>query len=52
MDFDLVDRDENYVPFPEGSSSQVNTSNVRHGDEDRNMNEFRDWIADGLFSRA
>ena len=52
VDFDLVDHDENYVPFAEGSSSDGNVSNVRHGDEDVNMNEFRDWIADGLFSRS
>ena len=51
-DFDLVDHDENYVPFVEGSSFDGNVSNVCHGDEDRNMNEFRDWIADGLFSRS
>ncbi|XP_022685030.1 uncharacterized protein LOC101756042 isoform X3 [Setaria italica] len=51
-DFDLVDHDENYVPFCEGSSSQGNVSNIHHGDEDQTMNQFRDWIADGLFSRS
>ncbi|KAG8084563.1 hypothetical protein GUJ93_ZPchr0010g7439 [Zizania palustris] len=48
-DFDLVDHDENYVPFTKASSSQTNT---RHGDEDQTMNQFRDWIVDGLFNRA
>ncbi|XP_072148403.1 protein ALP1-like [Setaria viridis] len=51
-DFDLVDHDENYVSFTEGTSSDGNVSSIRHGDEDQNMNEFRDWIADGLFSRS
>ena len=49
-DFDLVDSDENFVPLSEASSSQV--SNTRHGDEDQTMNQFRDWIADGLFNRS
>jgi len=49
-DFDLVDSDENFVPLSEASSSQV--SNTRHGDEDQTMNQFRDWIANGLFNRS
>ena len=51
-DFDLFDNDENYVPFTEPSSSEANVDNTRHGDEDQTMNQFRDWIADGLFSRS
>jgi hypothetical protein len=48
-DFDKCDRDENYVPEPEASSSQENRGSTCDGDEDQNMNQFHDWIADGLF---
>jgi hypothetical protein len=51
-DFDMCDHDENYIPLSGASSSQGNRDNPRDGDEDQNMNQFRDWIADGLFSRA
>lgn len=33
------------------STSQPRVSNFNLGDEDRNMNAFRDEIARGLFSR-
>ena len=51
-DFNLCDQDENYVPLFGASSSQLGTSTAREGEEDENMNEFRDWIANGLFPRA
>ena len=52
-DFDMCDQDENYVPMAEASSSsQGNRRRIRQGDQDRNMNQFRDWIADGLFRRS
>jgi hypothetical protein len=51
-DFNLCDHDENYVPLFGASSSQLGTSTAREGEEDENMNEFRDWIANGLFPRA
>ena len=52
-DFDMCDQDENYVPMVEASSSsQGNRHSIRQGDEDRNMNRFRDCIADGLFTRS
>ena len=52
-DFDMCDQDENYVPMAEASSSsQGNRRRIRQGDEDRNMNRFRDCIADGLFRRS
>jgi len=48
----MCDQDENYVPMAEAScSSQGNRRRIRQGDEDQNMNQFRDWIADGLFRR-
>jgi len=51
-DFDMCDQDEDYVPMAEAScSSQGNRRRIRQGDEDQNMNQFRDWIADGLFRR-
>jgi hypothetical protein len=48
-DFDMCDRDDDYVPLAEASSSQGNGTNPHHGDEDRTIHQFRDWIADGLF---
>jgi hypothetical protein len=50
--FDLYDQDENYDPNGEASSSQANNPNRHQGDEDQRMNQFRDWIANGLFSRS
>jgi len=50
--FDLCDQDENYDPNGEASSSQANNANRCQGDEDQHMNQFRDWIANGLFSRS
>jgi len=48
----MCDQNENYVPMAEASSSsQGNRRRIRQGDEDQNMNQFRDWIADGLFRR-
>ena len=52
-DFDMCDQDENYVPMAEASSSsQGNRRRIRQGDEDQNMNQFRDWIVNGLFRRS
>jgi len=50
--FDLCDQDENYDPNDKSTSSAANRTNRRHGDEDQRKNQFRDWIADGLFSRS
>ena len=50
-DFERCDENENYIPPVEPSSSQANGASTRHGDDDQNMNRFRDWIADGLSSR-
>ena len=50
--FDLCDQDENYNPNEEGTSTQATGSNTRYGDEDENMNQFCDWIANGLFRRS
>ena len=46
--FDMCDQDENYNPMPEARRRR----STRHADEDPSMNEFRDWIADGLFRRS
>jgi hypothetical protein len=52
-DFELCDHDENYVPEVGESSTQEQEqlAGSVQGEEDRNMNQFRDWIADGLFNR-
>lgn len=51
-DFEKCDLDESYIPLEgEASSSRANPSSSRHGDEDHNMNVFRDAIADGLFNK-
>ena len=50
--FDLCDQDKNYIPIEEGTSTQTTRGTTRFGDEDENMNQFRDWIANGLFTRS
>jgi hypothetical protein len=50
-DFELCDHDENYVPEVGESITQEQVAGSVQGEEDRNMNQFRDWIADGLFNR-
>jgi hypothetical protein len=51
-DFEKCDEDENYIPLEEPPSSQANGASTSHGEEDQSMNRFRDWIADGLYSRS
>ena len=50
--FDLCDQDEHYIPIEEETSTQTTRGTARFGDEDENMNQFRDWIANGLFARS
>ena len=50
--FDLCDQDENYIPIEEGTSTQATRGTTRFGDEDENMNQFRDWIVNGLFAHS
>ena len=50
--FDFCDQDGNYIPTKEGTSTQATRGTTRFGDEDENMNQFRDWIANGLFTRS
>ena len=45
------DEDENYNSLEEPSSSQANGASATHGDEDQSMNQFRDWITNGLYAR-
>ena len=49
-DFDMCDRDENYMPFPASSSSQSTGANNHLGDEDQDLNAFRDNLANALFA--
>lgn len=48
-DFDMCDQDENYQPMPFSSQARVVSNHL--GDEDGNMNTFRDHLADALFAR-
>jgi hypothetical protein len=48
--FDRCDRDEHYVPV-EASMSQTRTRDTGRLDEDCNMNEFRDQLANALYNR-
>ena len=50
--FDLCDQDENYIPNEEGTSTQTTGDTTHYGGEDENMNQFRDWIVNGLFARS
>jgi hypothetical protein len=57
-EFDRCDQDENYVPEVEGVASSChangahqNGASTRQVDEDQNMNQFQDWIVNGLLSR-
>ena len=50
--FDLCDQDKNYIPNEEGTSTQATRGTARFGDKDENMNQFRDWIANDLFTRS
>ena len=45
-EFDLCDQDENYVPL-HAQSSNANATDER---DSAVMNQFRDWVADGLWS--
>lgn len=48
-DFSMCDHDE---PTSGAAGSQQNRDTILDMDEDRSMNEFRDWIVYGLFNRA
>ena len=45
-DFDMCDYDENYVPLPVPRSQGIGTNES----DSAVMNQFRDWVADGLWS--
>jgi hypothetical protein len=58
-DFDRYENDENYALEAEevASSSQANGgqqngASTRQVDEYQTMNQFRDWIANGLLMRS
>ncbi|XP_022681192.1 protein ALP1-like [Setaria italica] len=52
VDFENADHEENDATPSEGPSSQGNEGATQHEYEDQSMNQFRDWIADGLFNRS
>jgi hypothetical protein len=49
-DFEMCDQDENFVPMQSSSSSQPSGAYNHLGDEDGNMNTFRDQLANDLFA--
>lgn len=49
-DFDMCDQDEHYVPMASSSSSQPSGANNHLGDEDGDMNTFREQLANALFA--
>ena len=46
IDFDKCDHDENYVPLAVPRSQGIGTNES----DSAVMNQFRDWVADGLWS--
>ncbi|CAN6325257.1 unnamed protein product [Urochloa humidicola] len=48
QDFDMCDQDEEYIPMLMASSSRQSGANIHLGDEDVDMNAFRDSIANAL----
>jgi hypothetical protein len=49
-EFDMCDRDENYMPMVEENRRRRRATH--QADEDEHMNQFREWIANGLLSRS
>lgn len=49
QDFDMCDQDEEYMPMPATAASQASGATNLLGDEDIDMNAFRDAIANALF---
>jgi hypothetical protein len=50
MDFDICDHDDNYMPMEAPISSHSRGRSDQLGDEDHNMNLFRDNLADALLA--
>jgi hypothetical protein len=49
--FDICDRDETFDPNDEETSGTSSRPSSAIPDEDEQMNEFREWIANGLYAR-
>lgn len=49
-DFDMCDHDENYMAIPMASSSHPGGGTSGLGDDDNDMNAFRDSLANALFA--
>ena len=47
IDFDKCDQDENYVPLPMPTTTTNDSTNEM---DSAAMNQFRAWVADGLWS--
>ena len=49
-DFDMCDKDENYMAIPMESSYRPGGGNSGLGDDDNDMNVFRNSLANALFA--
>ena len=50
--FSMYDTDENFVPMNEESNCEGQATNTPGGEEDCNMNAFRDELARGLYKKS
>jgi hypothetical protein len=50
--FERCDEDEGFDPNDEETSGTLLRHNSMAVDEDKEMNAFRDWIANGLMNRS
>nr|XP_034591814.1 protein ALP1-like [Setaria viridis] len=50
--FSMYDMDENFVPLNEQSNCEGQATNTQGGEEDCNMNAFRDELARGLYYKS
>ncbi|XP_004964672.1 uncharacterized protein LOC101786969 [Setaria italica] len=50
--FDMCDRDENFIPMPQVPNDEGDGINTQAGEEDCNMNAFRDELANALYNKS
>ncbi|XP_004969050.2 protein ALP1-like [Setaria italica] len=50
--FDMCDRDENFIPMPQVPNDEGDGTNTQAGEEDCNMNAFRDELANALYNKS
>lgn len=52
MAFGMCDRDENFIPIAQVPNDEGHGTNTQAGDEDYNMNAFRDELANALYNKS